>query len=78
MKTLIKKLKAWYIDNYGKHYKVNLNPTSKEIHDIRHHEIRCKTHQIVRFVMVNKKEMKKYLAEGYNGCAYCLKKHDTG
>ena len=59
-------------------YKVNLNVTSHEIHDMANVQGRCRIDKMSNFMFVGKKEMKELIAGGkFNGCRWCMPNFDT-
>lgn len=70
--NLFEKIKKFF----GYNYLVNLN--TLEIHDLNNPHTNCKTNLITNKKMITKKQLNKYLANGYNGCRWCLKKHNNG
>lgn len=69
---LFEKIKKFF----GYNYIVNLN--TLEIHNLNKPHTNCKTNLMTNKKMITKKQLNKYLADGYNGCRWCLKKYDNG
>lgn len=61
---------------FGYCYIVNLN--TLEIHDSNNPHPNCKTNLMTNKKMINKKQLNKYLADGSNGCRWCMPKYDKG
>ena len=57
-----------------------LNRNTQEIHDLRKITKLCLISAMKwgNMIFACNKAMDHYLADGYNGCAHCLLKHNTG
>jgi hypothetical protein len=60
-------------------YVVNLSERKgrKEIHDLRVHHVNCHLMAVRHYRITGETGLKQYLKNGWNGCAFCLKKYDT-
>lgn len=54
---------------------VNLN--TWEIHDLKNEHKNCKIDLMTNKKLINKKQLKSYLDDGYNGCRWCLKENNV-
>ena len=80
MKTLIKNLfqnvKLFFSKRTKKTYRVNFN--TNEIHDLRKTHKNCHLALMTNFKDVTEHTAMRMFEKGFNGCRFCLKKHDTG
>lgn len=70
------KLKLRIKKFFGFKYLVNLN--TKEIHDLNNNHKNCHVDLIKNTKYIRKRKLEKYLNDDFNGCRFCLKKHDEG
>ena len=63
---------------FGTQYRYFVNHGTKEIHDIKRTEKRCRLNMIINGSWETRKGAKKLLKKGYNGCRYCNPELDEG
>ena len=66
----------YFLEFFGYRYYANHN--TKEIHRIDSSDVRCRFSLMTHKERITKRKLKKLLANGYNGCRWCMKEYDLG
>jgi hypothetical protein len=69
-------LRLSIIKMFGYKYLVNMNPKSKEIHDLTNTKYQCFIPKIKNKKYIRYSDLPKYFKMGYDGCRWCNNEMD--
>lgn len=70
---LFDKIRTFFTKRTKKTHRVNFNPRSMEIHDLRHKHKNCGHKYMTNFKDVSEHTAMQMLNKGFDGCRYCMK-----